>query len=121
VATALAAGDPGLAPGIASSRSIGTDHQALACSGDYIRCDDDQPVELENALDLLQQALKETEVAIDGADDRGDRQRIGERFGSERHPELFRMAGHDGTNLVGAECPELLHEADARVELWVAG
>ena len=116
-------GTTDLAPGIAISdgvvRSIGTDHQALACSGDYVGRDGNQLVELQNTLDLLQQTLEQPEVGVTGADDRGNRQRIGERIWAECHPKLFCMAGDDGANLVGAECPELMHEADARVELRV--
>jgi hypothetical protein len=41
--------------------SVGTDDQAFACGRDHVGRDDDQIVEFQDALDLLQDALQESE------------------------------------------------------------
>jgi hypothetical protein len=69
---------------------------------------------------LGEEAVDEAEVAVGDARDGRDRFGVGEVLGGQREAELVPVAREYEVQLVGAERPVMVGEADAAVELRVA-
>jgi hypothetical protein len=78
-------------------------------------------VDVADALDLGEEALDEAEVAVGDAGDSGDRFGVGEVVGVGGEAEFVPAVLEDEGEFVGAEGPAWVGEADAAVELGVAG
>lgn len=83
--------------------------------------DDGQVVDLHDSFDLDEQAVDESEVAAGDAADGGDGLGVGEVGEVQGEAELVPVTAQDECELVVAERPLLVGEADAAVELGVAG
>jgi hypothetical protein len=97
------------------------DDEAFAGGFDDLARDRREVVDLEDAPDLGKEAVDEPEVAVGDPGDGGDRLGVGEVLGGEFEAERAPVVGQDEPQLFGAERPVLVGEADAALELRVAG
>ena len=79
--------------------------------------DDRELGDLQDALDLDDQAVDEAEVAAGDAADGGDRLGVGEVGEVEGEPELASVPAQDEEELVVAKWPVLVGEANSAVQL----
>ena len=102
--------------------SLGRPDDEGASGGfDDVVSDGLQLVDLQDAFDLGEESLEEAEVAAGDAADRGDGLGVGEVVGVERLAEGAPVALEDEEQLVGAQGPVLMGEADATVETGGSG
>jgi hypothetical protein len=92
------------------------DDEAFAGGFDDLARDRGEVVDFEDALDLGEEAVDEAEVAVGDSGDGGDRFGVGEVLGGELKAERLPVVGEDEAQLVGAQRPVLVGEADAAVE-----
>jgi hypothetical protein len=96
------------------------DDEAFAGGLDDLARDCREIVDLKDPPNLGEEAVDQAEVAVGDPGDGGDRLGVGEVLGGEFKAECAPVVGEDEAELVGAERPELVSEADAAVELRVA-
>lgn len=95
--------------------------EGVAGGLDDVAGDDRQLVELHDAFDLHEQAVEEPEVASGDAGDGGDGLGVGEVAGVEGEAEPAPVAVEDEVELVVAEGPVGVGEADPAVKLVDSG
>ncbi len=88
---------------------------------DDVAGDDGEVVDPQDAFGLYEQAVDEPEVAAGDAADGGDGLGVGEVGQVQGEAELASVAAQDERELVVAERPVLVGEADAAEELGGAG
>ncbi|MDP9398976.1 MAG: hypothetical protein M3P96_14690 [Actinomycetota bacterium] len=114
----LAAGQRRL---VAGSVRVAVDEESFAGGFDDFLGDVVEGVDLEDALDLAEQAVDEAEVAAGDAGDGGDRDGLGELVAAAGHALGVPAVGEDRGEFLGRERAVLVGEADAAVQLGVAG
>jgi hypothetical protein len=70
-----------------------------------------QAVDLQDTLDLGEEACEEAEVAVGGTRDRADGLGVGEVCGAQREAEALPVVGEDEAQLVGAQRLVAVREA----------
>ena len=98
----------------------GADDEALAGGFDHLRGDLTEPIDLQDAIDLGEEPLDEAEVPAGEPDSQGQGGGIVGVVRVADQAEVLPLAGEDEVQLLAAEWPELVDEADPRVELGVA-
>lgn len=97
-----------------------TDHERAPGGFDHIVADDRKAVDLEDALDLDEQAVEQPEVAASDACNSRTCLGVGEVSGIERQAELSPVTGEHERQFVSLQGPLLVGEADTAVELGIA-
>ena len=97
------------------------DDQRLTGGFDDFPGDRAQAADLQDALDLSEQALDEAEVSAGDAGDGRDGFGVGEVVGGQGQAQLGSVVLQDEDQLVGGQRPVLVDEPDPAVELRVAG
>ena len=96
------------------------DHQPFAGHCHYLRGDRRQLIDLDDTLDLCEQSLDQSEVATRDARDCGHHVAVSGTARLKAQAELVPMPLNYGVQFLTAQRPEVMHEADARVQLRVS-
>lgn len=100
--------------------SGGADDEGFGGGVDDVSGDDGQIVDLEDAIDLTEQALDEPEIAAGQTDDGSNGLVVGEVGRVQALGEAAPMVGQHEDQFVVGQRPVVVGEPDAAVELRVA-